>query len=113
MSELVIELSEALGAVPYGHDRGVALREHYDLHRLEDEVARVRVVCPAEIFSISSSFFMGLFGPSVSKCGSVSAFERKFQFVAPDELQSILLDMHYWRFTEISCEPEVVSNRLA
>ena len=90
MSTLTLDLSQVSGPVYSGRDRGVALRDRYRLDEKEDAVQNVEVVIPNGTYTVSSSFFLGLFGPSVQKCGSVDLFERKFRFAAPDFLLPIL-----------------------
>ena len=89
MSSLVVDLSPVAGPVFSGRDRGEALREKYGLDAL-DTAAEVDVVIPESIWTVSSSFFLGMFGPSVRKCGSVDSFERKYRFKAPEFLKPIL-----------------------
>lgn len=90
MTSLTVDLSSVAGPVYSGRDRGVALREKYSLDVREDCAEIVNVIIPASAYTVSSSFFLGLFGPSVQKCGSVDKFERKFLFNAPDFLKPIL-----------------------
>ena len=90
MSALTVDLSNVSGPVYSGRGRGEALRQRYALDEKEDTVDSVNVIIPASAYTVSSSFFLGLFGPSIQKCGSVDQFERKFQFNAPDFLKPIL-----------------------
>lgn len=90
MSALTIDLSSVSGPVYSGRVRGEALREKYALDAKEDVVDAINVIIPDNAYTISSSFFLGLFGPSIQKCGSVDSFERKFHFKAPDFLKPII-----------------------
>lgn len=90
MNTLKVDLSQVAGPVYSGRDRGEALREKYSLDAKEDEAETVDVLIPITAYTVSSSFFLGLLGPSVRKCGSVDLFERKFRFTAPDFLKPIL-----------------------
>ena len=90
MSAITVDLSSVSGPVYSGRSRGEALREKYALDSKEDVVEAVNVIIPSNAYTISSSFFLGLFGPSIQKCGSVAKFERKFHFNAPDFLKPIL-----------------------
>lgn len=90
MSALTVDLSSVSGPVYSGRGRGEALREKYALNDLEDSIDSVSVIIPESAYTVSSSFFLGLFGPSIRKCGSVDQFERKFSFDAPDFLKPIL-----------------------
>lgn len=89
MSAAVIDLSSVSGPVYSGRDRGEALREKYRIDAL-DAAENVDVVIPDSIWTVSSSFFLGMFGPSVRKCGSVDTFEKKYRFKAPDFLRPLL-----------------------
>jgi len=73
-----------------GRDRGVAAREQYGLNMLDDSSNSVEVILPDTLYTLTSSFFLGLFGESVRKCGSVSEFEQKYKFTGPGFLQPIL-----------------------
>ena len=90
MSTVTVDLSQVAGPVYSGRDRGVALRQRYQLDTAEDTADQIKVVIPESAYTVSSSFFLGLFGPSVRKCGSIDRFERKFLFSAPEFLKPIL-----------------------
>jgi len=90
MSTLTVDLTQVAGPVYSGRDRGVALRQRYKLDTEEDHADHVKVVIPESAYTVSSSFFLGLFGPSVRKCGSVDKFEQKFLFAAPSFLRPVL-----------------------
>lgn len=90
MTSLTVDLSSVSGPVYSGRDRGEALRKKYDLDHKEDGAEVVDVVIPKTTYTVSSSFFLGLFGPSVRKCGSVDSFERKFNFRGPEFLKPVL-----------------------
>lgn len=90
MTDLTIDLSQEDGPVWVGLDRGLAVRERLELNHREDRVDHIDVLIPMSVYAVSSSFFQGLFGPSVRKCGSIDRFEAKFRFSAPDDLQQVL-----------------------
>ena len=90
MSTLTVDLSQVSGPVYSGRERGEALRAKYFLDAKEDAAEVVDVVIPPGAYTVSSSFFLGLLGPSVRKCGSVDMFERKFRFKGPEFLKPIL-----------------------
>lgn len=90
MSTIIVDLTQVAGPVYSGRDRGVALRDRIKLDANEDSAEAVDVVIPEGTYTLSSSFFLGLFGPSVKKCGSVDQFERKFRFRAPEFLKPVL-----------------------
>lgn len=84
-----VDFSKIEGPVYTGRDRGEALRTKWKLDELErgDEV--VLVVIPDSTYTVSSSFFLGLFGPSVRSLG-MDKFWKKFQFRAPSPLMPLL-----------------------
>lgn len=62
-----------------GRDRGREVRAQAELNRLDTEGDQVTVRVPPETFSITSSFFLGMFGQSVRALGE-SEFRRRYQF---------------------------------
>jgi len=83
-----IDFSAYEGPVYTGRDRGVSLRRELHLDEVdnqEDGVVEVKI--PQRTYTISSSFFLGLFGPSVVHAGSKDAFYRRFHFDSPDFLK--------------------------
>lgn len=88
MKTLTIELDNSPTFV--GREAGQAMRAQLELDQKENDVEIVKVIIPSTIYTMSSSFFMGLFGPSVRKCGGHVQFGNKFHFAAPDFLQPIL-----------------------
>jgi hypothetical protein len=67
-----------------GRLRGLAAREKFKLDKLDQSEAPVCVVVPGYVYSLTPSFFQGLFGDSVKAIGNSSAkFREHFQFVAP------------------------------
>jgi len=85
-----VDLSQVAGPVYTGRDRGEQLRLKYDLDRLDEGGTVVEVLIPDSTYTVSSSFFLGLFGPSVRKCGSVVGFREKFRFKAPAFLEPVI-----------------------
>ncbi len=90
MSTITVDLSQVSGPVYSGRERGEALRKKYALDVKEDDADIVNVVIPQGAYTVSSSFFLGLLGPSVRKCGSIDGFERKYRFNAPEFLLPVL-----------------------
>lgn len=90
MSKMTVDLTTVEGPVYTGRHKGEALRSEFHLDEKEAGFDVVEVVIPESAYTVSSSFFLGLFGPSVLKCGSVDSFERKFQFRAPEFLHPVL-----------------------
>ena len=85
-----IDFAGIEGPVYTGRSRGERLRTEMDLDKLDAAGATVDVRIPNETYTMSSSFFLGLFGPSVVKAGSKKAFFERYHFQSPDFLSAIL-----------------------
>ena len=90
MTTLTVDLSRLAGPVLSGRNRGAAARAEYDLDNAEDRADIVQIVIPDNTYTVTSSFFLGLFGDSVRKCGSIGNFESKFRYLAPPFLIPVL-----------------------
>jgi hypothetical protein len=66
-----------------GHERGRAARSNYRLDDADRVNEAVQVIVPEEIYSLTSSFFQGMFSESVRKSGTRESFLARFQFDAP------------------------------
>ena len=62
-----------------GRQRGELVRKEVDLDHSDAEPEEVTVIVPDFIFSINSSFFLGLFGNSIRRLGA-EEFRRLFHF---------------------------------
>ncbi|MGH7584002.1 MAG: hypothetical protein ACREL5_12330 [Gemmatimonadales bacterium] len=65
-----------------GRDRGEAVRAKAKLDEADDSPDTVEVKVPDDIFSITSSFFLGMFGKSIRKLGE-SEFRQRYRFTGP------------------------------
>lgn len=84
----LIDFSKYNGPVYTGRDRGVRLREELKLDYFDDSTdSVVNVSIPHTTYTVTSSFFLGLFGPSVVKAGSRESFFAKYKFNLPEFLQ--------------------------
>lgn len=83
----VIDFSKYNGPVYTGRDRGARLRQELGLDAVDGTDETVEVTIPENTYTVTSSFFLGLFGPSVVKAGSKDQFFRKYRFRAPDFLR--------------------------
>lgn len=90
MNTLTVDLNRLAGPVFSGRNRGAAARQEYNLDLAEEQADVIQVVIPDSTYTVTSSFFLGLFGDSVRKCGSLSKFEKKFLYSAPDFLIPVL-----------------------
>lgn len=90
MTSFTVDLKDLAGQVYTGRSRGEAFRSQIHLSERENEVDEVQVIVPDETYTISSSFFLGLLGPSVVRAGSKDAFYKRYKFRSPDFLKSVI-----------------------
>jgi hypothetical protein len=76
----IIDFSKLGGPVYIGRSRGEMVRKKLDLEKIDNSDKKVKVIIPSTTFSVNSSFFLGLFGDSVKKCGNRENFMEKFIF---------------------------------
>lgn len=65
-----------------GHERGLAARREFNLDAIDATGDPVRVVVPAELDAITSSFFQGMFAKSVQKFANREEFLDQYRFEA-------------------------------
>ena len=87
---LVIDFGAIEGPVFTGRQRGESLRTKYKLEEMDALQAIVTVRIPDSTYSISSSFFLGLFGKSVVSAGNWNAFFGRHLFEANDMFKKII-----------------------
>lgn len=68
-----------------GRERGEEVRRKAELDILDErtDVSVIEVLVPLDVFSVNSSFFLGMFGPSVRKLGE-RGFRAKYRFSGKD-----------------------------
>jgi hypothetical protein len=82
-----IDLKKFAGPVYTGRPRGEAIRLQINLDKIDtDPSTAVKIIVPEETFSLNSSFFLGLLGPSVRASGTREKFLEKFDFQCPDHI---------------------------
>lgn len=81
-----IDFSTFNSRVLVGRPRGEQAREKFALDKIDSKGEQVHVVVPTNIYSVNSSFFLGLFGPSIVLSGSRQAFFERYHFSASEEL---------------------------
>lgn len=87
-----IDFSQLGMPVFTGRSRGAESRKRLGLDRLAaGEV--VQVVIPNDVYTITSSYFLGLFGDSVREAGSREKFLERFIFSAPPHIEEKLGDL--------------------
>ena len=89
-NEKSIDFATIEGPVYTGRSRGERLREQLDLDALDKSAFVIKVKIPEATYSISSSFFLGLFGPSIIKYGSKDDFIKKYSFETSEFLISVI-----------------------
>jgi len=78
---MIIDFKDLGMPVFTGRERGQQARIDLKLDQLAaNEVVEVRI--PEDTYAVTSSFFLGLFGPSVRTLGG-EGFARQFQFTGP------------------------------
>ncbi len=80
----IINFEQLGGPVYAGRPKGEKAREQFELDKEDGAGGVVRVVIPDDAFSLNSSFFLGLFGPSVRALGGREGFTKKYAFEAPE-----------------------------
>jgi len=88
---IVIDLGKYVGPIFTGRSRGEAVRKDFDLNKL-DNIPNVSFIVkiPPDTFALNSSFFLGLFGPSVRTLGSRDRFLTRFKFQNPDHISEFI-----------------------
>jgi uncharacterized protein YggL (DUF469 family) len=79
----MIDFSKYNGPVYTGRERGARLRKELALDSFDESGAVVNVSIPENTYTVTSSFFLGLFGPSVVKAGSKDKFYGQYHFELP------------------------------
>lgn len=87
--KMMLNLEQILDSgqkVVSGKERGIDARAVFDLDKIDRSDEHVVVVVPNDVKVITPSFVLGMFSPSVSKCGSIENFFKKFEFKTPSNL---------------------------
>lgn len=82
----IVDFSKLGGPLYSGRSRGEAARKSLNLDQKDKEEIFIEVKIPESTYSITSSFFLGIFGKSIRSCGDVDKFFSKFSFNAPDRM---------------------------
>jgi hypothetical protein len=85
-----IDFKGITGPVYVGRSRGEAIRSRLKIDEMDDGEDRVTVSIPGATLTVSSSFFLGMFGPSIIKLGNKDAFYRHYEIQAPAHLKSAI-----------------------
>ena len=66
-----------------GREAGQVCREFFKLDELDKVGAEVTVTIPEEVYSVNSSFFLGMFGDSIRSLDE-DGFRSQYHFVGKD-----------------------------
>lgn len=86
MATTAIDFAAFNSRVLVGRPRGEQARKKYMLDNIDEDGGQVDINVPSNIYSVNSSFFLGLFGPSVVSAGSRQNFFSRYRFTASSEL---------------------------
>ncbi len=75
-----------------GRQLGYDMREYFKLNEKDMDNNRYEVVFPDNIISLSTSYFLALFGDSVRKEKNREAFLEKYQFICDQNLKMNIND---------------------
>jgi len=81
-----IDFSKLGGPVYVGRANGAQARQKLKIESLDGQQDPVRVLVPMETYSVNSSFFLGMFGPSLTRFDSPELFFDHYRFEAPDHV---------------------------
>ena len=83
----IIDFANLGGPVYIGREKGEVARKKLSVDKLDsDPGVSVEVIIPSTTYSINSSFFLGLFGPSIRTAGTREAFLKKYIFKCSAEI---------------------------
>jgi hypothetical protein len=88
-----INLGNFGGPVFVGRANGAAVRARLDLDTLDKRGIPVVITVPESTYSVNSSFFLGMFGPSIGYFGSRDAFLRHYPIQAPAHVRNSLEEL--------------------
>ena len=92
----IIDFANLAGPIYTGRPKGELARQHFRLDELDAQLDAVIVKIPESTYSITNSFFLGMFGPSINRFGTREGFLNHYQFDTSPMLQK-RLDSHIER----------------
>lgn len=75
-----------------GRQLGYDMREFFKLNEKDMDDKKYEIIFPDNIISLSTSYFLALFGDSVRKVKNREAFLEKYQFVCDQNLKMNIND---------------------
>ena len=82
-SEVVVDFKKLGGPVYSGRSKGELARIKFKLDEVDKAQAKVIVRIPESAYSVTSSFYLALFGKSILHAGSREAFLSRYDFQVP------------------------------
>ena len=82
-SEVVVDFKKLGGPVYSGRSKGALARKEFKLDEVDKAQAKVIVRIPESTYSVTSSFYLALFGKSILQAGSREAFLNRYDFQVP------------------------------
>ncbi len=93
--ELAVDLNEVRtppkSGLLSGRDAGLAARRHFNIDKLDATDGPIKVLIPDEVFSMNTSFFLGLFGDSV-RALLPDGFRKKYRFVCEEGIHRMTIE---------------------
>jgi hypothetical protein len=86
----LIDFSKLGGPVYAGCANGALARQRLKIDALDAEQDPVRVLIPEHTYTVNSSYFLALFGPSLKRFDSRAAFLRHYRFEGPRHVLELL-----------------------
>lgn len=86
----VIDFSRLGGPVYAGRSHGALARQRLSVDALDALKEPVRVLIPDRTYAVTSSFFRGLFGPSLARFESRAAFLQHYRFEGSRDILEII-----------------------
>ncbi len=92
--QTTIDFTRFDGPLYSSRSRGERARITAGLDALDKQDCKVKIVLPKNFLTITSSFFLGMFGKSIQACNSRDVFLQKFDFTALPE--SLIKQLPMW-----------------
>jgi hypothetical protein len=85
-----IDFTTLGGPVYVGRANGAQARQRLKIDALDAQKEPIRVLIPEQTYAVNSSFFLGMFGPSLARFDSRNAFFAHYDFRAPEHVLETL-----------------------
>lgn len=90
-NKLIVDLGDFRSGgskVFIGRERGEHCRREARLSKADSDGVAVEIRVPLDVFSINSSFFLGMFGDSIRSLGE-EVFRRRYSFTGKDVASTV------------------------